>query len=196
MRQTRIVQSPMGLRLESQAELVHQVLQTVTPGMGHENARQGESVNAGIGAQHLLFAQESRVEADVVADEGVITHEGAQFLRHLADGRRARHIRIGNPRQLRDELRNAAAGVHKSREALDLTRAAETQGPHFDHGIMLGIQAGGLQIQGDVGLCHKLLQKNRNQRVSSQRISEKANRRITYVHTFSASNQRRRMIGR
>jgi len=50
MRQACIVQSPMGLRLESQAELVHQVLQTVTPGMGHENARQGKSVNAGIGA--------------------------------------------------------------------------------------------------------------------------------------------------
>ena len=92
---------------------------------------------------------EAGVEVGVVSDQGAgagIVQEALQGLL-LAGG--AGYVRVGNARELGDVGRDRNAGVHEGIKGREDLAAAEDHGADLGHAVELGVEAGGLDVEGD-----------------------------------------------
>src|SRR5688500_18126314 len=62
-----------------------------------------------------LGVEERNIEADIVSQERVRADEGDHFPGNLIETRRGDNIRVGQPGQLADVLRDSALGVDQGR---------------------------------------------------------------------------------
>ncbi len=81
-------------------------------------------------------------------EQGGIPDKIADLGKEILDPRGVRHHRVGDSRQLGDDRRNPAAGMHERRPALFLAVSAEADQADLDHGILVGIESGGLNVEG------------------------------------------------
>ena len=153
----RIVQQPGGAGIVQRAVGVFQVDvdlagqrgQAVARGRRHQDRGEIVGVDARVVLNQALARQESRVEADVVADDWRLADEVAQRRDDGGDGRRADDVLRADAGDTGDEMRNGPAGVDQRAVLVDDLTIAQANRADFDDGIVEWVEAGRLQVNRD-----------------------------------------------
>ncbi len=126
--------------------------QAVVGQTGQEEVRQVTGVVDLLAAAYALGVQHGRVEAgEVAADEHAPIDKGLHVRGH--DLQRGSVLDVGraDAGQGLDAVGYGLTGVDEGGEAVDDAVAGEPDGADLHDGVRLGIEAGGLEIQGNVG---------------------------------------------
>ena len=126
--------------------------QAIAGQRGQQDGRQLPRVQPDVFVQQPLGAHEAQVEADVVTHHRVLTHEAHQRADDAVERRCGAHIPVGDARDQGDLKRDRPAGVDQRAELLDRRAVAILHRADFDDRIFVRAQAGGLQIEGNVGV--------------------------------------------
>ncbi len=102
--------------------------------------------------EQALLLQKTKVEVDVVSQDGVVADEALQLREHLSEARGSGQHVVGDAGELGDERGEGATGVDQCLKLIFDTLAGEADGADFDDAVTLGVEASGLQVKRNQGL--------------------------------------------
>ena len=145
-----IIQRPMIAQFNS--KLVGDVLQRISPRTGQEHGGQIHGVVGRVDHRKAMRGQESQVELDVVPDNGMRAQELGEVAGDDWKGGRPLHLPGLDPCKSLYVVRDRAAGVNEGLEGVQHLVSPESHRSYFEDGVPFGIEAGCLEVQGNVDL--------------------------------------------
>ena len=144
-----VVQRPVRMFLFDSQHL-RQRVQAIPLGMRDEHAGQLECVEQFVLKQQGVRAQEFQIEPDAVADDGTLANETGQPGQHAVQTGCAGHIVVADAGQFGDLERNRPARIDERGEGVQHFIFAELDRSDLSDGIPVGVEAGGLQVEGHI----------------------------------------------
>ncbi len=147
-----VVGSAVVVKLR-QAEVVGYDVQLEALELGQQRLAKRERIEKDRGefeaAAQRGGGHEAHVEMRVVGNERAVAGVGHELLHGLLLQRRVLHVAVPDAGQLRDVRRDRLLGIDEGVEgALDLS-AGKDDGADLGHALVLGVEAGGLDVEGD-----------------------------------------------